>query len=95
MDTTMLKPGSAQALMQLVRRMLLEVNTAIPGEIIAFNPALQTFTAATDAVPFLDGTGVDNLEVGIAAGGTFHGVNLLSGRSLPYYTILFTICKGD
>lgn len=56
MDTTMLKPGSAQALMQLVRRMLLEVNTAIPGEIIAFNPVLQTVTAK----PCIKGTTITN-----------------------------------
>lgn len=56
METTMLKPGSTQALMQLVRRMLLEVNTAIPGEIISFNPELQTVTAK----PCIKGTTIGN-----------------------------------
>jgi hypothetical protein len=34
--------------------------------------ALEALTTAADAVPFLNGTGVDDLEVGIAAGRAFH-----------------------
>lgn len=44
MDTTMLKGGSIQALMQLVRRMFLEIHTCIPGEIIAFDSEKQLAT---------------------------------------------------
>ena len=44
MDTTMLKGGSIQALMQLVRRMFLEIHTCIPGEIIAFDKDKQIAT---------------------------------------------------
>jgi len=44
MDTTMLKAGSVQALMQLVRRMFLEIHTCIPGEIIAFDKEKQIAT---------------------------------------------------
>lgn len=44
MDITMLKSGSVQALMEMVRRMFLEINTSIPGEIVFFNPVLQTAT---------------------------------------------------
>lgn len=56
METTMLKPGSAQALLQLIRRVLLEVNTAIPGEVVAFNPEQQTVTAK----PCIKGTTITN-----------------------------------
>lgn len=44
MDTTMLKGNSVQALMQLVRRMFLEIHTCLPGEIVSFNPDTQTAT---------------------------------------------------
>ena len=42
MDTTMLKGDSIQALMQLVRRMFLEIHTCVPGEIISFDREKQT-----------------------------------------------------
>lgn len=45
MDITMLPPNSGQALIELINRILLQVNTAIPGEIVAFNPETQTCTA--------------------------------------------------
>lgn len=56
MDTTMLKPGSAQALQQLIRRMFLEVNTAIPGEVVSFNETKQTATVK----PCIRGTVITN-----------------------------------
>ena len=56
MDTTMLKPNSTQALMQLIRRILLEVNTAIPGEVVVFDPLTQTATIK----PCIKNTTIDN-----------------------------------
>lgn len=44
MDLTMLKKDSIQALIQLVRRMFLEIHTCIPGEIIAFEAETQLAT---------------------------------------------------
>lgn len=44
MDTTMLRGDSIQALMQLVRRMFLEIHTCIPGEIVAFDKNMQLAT---------------------------------------------------
>lgn len=56
MDATMLRPGSPQAMIELIRRVLLEVNTAIPGEVISYNPAIQTITAK----PCIRGTTITN-----------------------------------
>lgn len=44
MDITMLKGNSPQALMELIRRMFLEIHTCVPGEIIDFNFENQTAT---------------------------------------------------
>lgn len=54
MDTTFLKPNSSQAFLELFRRILLEVNTAIPGEIINFDPSTQTATVQ----PCIRGTSI-------------------------------------
>lgn len=44
MDNSMAKKGDPSVLMDLIRRIILEVNTSIPGEIVSFNPANQTAT---------------------------------------------------
>ena len=56
MDTTFLKSNSSQALLELFRRILLEVNTAIPGEIVNFDPSTQTATVR----PCIRGTSISN-----------------------------------
>ena len=42
MDLTMARGDSAQALMELIRRMFLEIHTCVPGEIISFDSNTQT-----------------------------------------------------
>lgn len=44
MDKSFLKTGGSQALVELVRRLISEVNTSIPGQIVTFDASKQTAT---------------------------------------------------
>lgn len=44
MDKTLLKTNGSQALVELIRRLISEVNTSIPGQIISFDVINQTAT---------------------------------------------------
>lgn len=44
MDKTLFKPGDPQALIELIRRLVSEVNTCIPGQIVYFDVIKQTAT---------------------------------------------------
>lgn len=44
MDLSLLKPDDPQGVVELVKRILGEVNTCIPGEIVFFDPQKQTAT---------------------------------------------------